>query len=110
MAVPCAEMAHRNRRSPHRERSRKNNFPTRPQLRFILTDEARAESFAAAWDAALGWPVRKVAVHDLEFLTHHGLIRPVMFRGRYRGASRKIDVSALLRLARRLDGAGPDGW
>ena len=67
-----------------------------------------AESFAAAWDAALGGPVRKVAVHDLEFLAHHGLIRPVMFRGRYRGASHRPSVSALLRLVRRLERVAPD--
>ncbi len=77
---------------------------------YALRVRPGAESFAAAWDAALGGPVRKVTVHDLEFLAHHGLIRPVMFRGRYRGASRKVDVSAILRLARRLDRAAPEKW
>ena len=62
-----------------------------------------AESFAAAWDAALGAPVRKVTVPDLHFLAHHGLIRPVLFRGRYRGVARKPDNSALLRQCGRLD-------
>ena len=62
-----------------------------------------AESFAAAWDAALGAPVRKVTVTDLEFRAYHGLIQPVLFRGKYRGAWRKPDNSALLRLHRRLE-------
>ena len=74
---------------------------------YALRARAGAESFAAAWDAALGGPVRNVTVTDLEFLAHHGLIRPVMFRGRYRGVSRKPSVSALLRLAGRLDRAAP---
>lgn len=62
-----------------------------------------AESFAAAWDAALGAPVRKVTVDDLAFLAYHGLVRPVLFRGKYRGAWRKPDNSALLRLTAKLD-------
>jgi len=62
-----------------------------------------AESFAAAWDAALGAPVRKVTVSDLHFLAYHGLIKPVLFRGKYRGAWRKPDNSALLRLTKKID-------
>jgi len=62
-----------------------------------------AESFAAAWDAALGAPVRKVTVSDLQFLACHGLIKPVLFRGKYRGAWRKPDNSALLRLMKKID-------
>lgn len=62
-----------------------------------------AESFAAAWDAALGAPVRKVTVDDLAFLAYHGLVRPVLFRGKYRGSWRKPDNSALLRLTEKLD-------
>jgi hypothetical protein len=70
---------------------------------YALRVRPDAESFAAAWDAALGAPVRKVTVADLHFLAHHGLIKPVLFRGRYRGVSRKPDISALLRLCGRLD-------
>jgi len=70
---------------------------------YTLRARPGAESFAAAWDAALGAPLRKVTVTDLPFLAYHGLIRPVLFRGRYRGASRKPDNSALLRLFGRLD-------
>lgn len=75
-----------------------------------------AESFAAAWDAALGAPVRKVTVDDLPFLARHGLIRLRFFRGRYRGASQKPDVSALLRLLSQFDRGASDvgregsGW
>lgn len=62
-----------------------------------------AESFAAAWDAALGAPVRKVTVTDLAFLAYHGLVQPRLFRGRYRGSTRKPCNSALLRLQKKLD-------
>jgi hypothetical protein len=70
------------------------------------------QSFAAAWDAALGAPVRKVTVTDLPFLAYHGLVRPILFRGKYRGATRKPDDSALLRLLARLDRRtrGETGW
>jgi hypothetical protein len=64
-----------------------------------------AESFAAAWDAALGGPVRKVTVPDPHFLAHDGLIRLRFFRGRYRGSHQFPDTSALLRLVGKLDRA-----
>ena len=67
---------------------------------YKLRARPNAESFAAAWDAALGAPVRKITVDDLEFRAYHGLIQPVLFRGKYRGAWRKPDNSALLRLHR----------
>ena len=75
---------------------------------YALRARPGAESFAAAWDAALGAPVRKVTVTDLHFLAHHGLVRPMLFRGRDRGVSRKPDNSALLRLCGRLDRAAVD--
>ena len=68
---------------------------------YKLRARPNAESFAAAWDAALGAPVRKITVDDLEFRAYHGLIQPVLFRGKYRGAWRKPDNSALLRLHRK---------
>ena len=68
-----------------------------------------AESFAAAWDAALGAPVRKVTPPALEFLAHEGLVRLVMPRGRCRGSWSRPDNSALLRLVRRLDRAAGEG-
>ena len=70
---------------------------------YRLRARPKAESFAAAWDAALGAPVQKVTVTDLEFLAYHGLVHPVMFRGKYRGSWRKPDSSALVRLMKRLD-------
>lgn len=70
---------------------------------YALRARPGAESFAAAWDAALGAPVRKVTPPDLDFLAYHGLIRLEMFRGRYRGSWARPDDSALLRLVRRLD-------
>lgn len=70
---------------------------------YRLRARPKAESFAAAWDAALGAPVRKVTVTDVAFLAYHGLVRPVMFRGKYRGATHTPDTSALMRLVKRLD-------
>ena len=55
-----------------------------------------AESFAAAWDAALGGPVRKVTPPARDFLDCNPLVRLVMFRGRYRGAWRNAGNGALL--------------
>jgi len=62
-----------------------------------------AESFAAAWDAALGAPVRKLTDDELEYRAMRGLIRPVMHGGRYVGVRQKPDNSALLRLIARFD-------
>ena len=46
-----------------------------------------AESFAAAWDAALGMPVRKVTRPAANiFCETLGPVRLVTFRGRYRSA------------------------
>jgi hypothetical protein len=59
-----------------------------------------AESFAAAWDAALGLPGRKVTVDDLRFLGEEGLVQLRFFRGRYRGSYQVPDLSALYRLVR----------
>ena len=62
-----------------------------------------AESFAAAWDAALGAPIRKVTVGDLAYLAYHGLIRLRFFRRSYRGWHQVPDPTALLRLNAKLD-------
>ena len=70
---------------------------------YKLCRRPSAESFAAAWDAALGAPVRKVTPPALETLAYEGLIRLVACRGRYRGSWTRPDDSALLRLVRRLD-------
>ena len=62
-----------------------------------------AESFAAAWDGALGMPVRKVTTDDLMYLAIEGPIRLRFFRGRYVGSSQVPDDSALLRLCAKLE-------
>ena len=61
-----------------------------------------AESFAAAWDAALGMPLRKVTPPALNFFGET-LVQLVLFRGRYRGSWAKSDTSTLLRLVHHLD-------
>ena len=56
-----------------------------------------AESFAAAWDAALGLPVRKVTSPARNiFCDTVGPVRLVTFRGRYRGAWRNAANGDLL--------------
>ncbi len=77
---------------------------------YKLRQKPDAESFAAAWDAALGMPVRRVTVDDLHFLAYHGLIRPRFRGGKYIGSGQKPDPSALERLLARYDrliGKGP---
>ena len=63
-----------------------------------------AESFAAAWDVALGVPVRKVTPLAPGC---RPLVRLVMFRGRYRGAWRNAANGDLLSHVWRPDRAGP---
>jgi len=70
---------------------------------YKLRKRTDAESFAAAWDAALGMPVRRVTIDDLQFLAYHGLVRPRFRGGKYIGSRQKPDHSALLRLLARYD-------
>jgi len=70
---------------------------------YRLRGKPGAESFAAAWDAALGLPVRRVTIDDLEFLAYQGLIRPRFRGGKYIGSRQKPDNSALLKLLARYD-------
>jgi hypothetical protein len=70
---------------------------------YKLRKKPDAESFAAAWDAALGMPVRRVTITDLRFLAYHGLVRPRFRGGKYIGSRQEPCNSALLRLAARLD-------
>jgi hypothetical protein len=70
---------------------------------YKLRKKAHAESFAAAWDAALGMPIRRVTITDLWFLAYRGLIRPRFRGGKYIRSVQKPDNSALLRLMDRLD-------
>ena len=70
---------------------------------YKLRRKPDSESFAAAWDAALGLPIRRVTIDDLHFLAHHGLVKPLFRGGRYIRSKRKPDNSALLKLMARLD-------
>jgi len=70
---------------------------------YRLRTRPDAESFAAAWDAALGMPVRRVTIDDLHFLAYHGLIKPRFRGGKYIGSRQNPDTSALLKLVKRLD-------
>jgi hypothetical protein len=70
---------------------------------YNLRKKPKAESFAAAWDAALGMPIRRVTIDDLEFLAYHGLVKPRFRAGKYIGSWPKPDTSALLRLLARYD-------
>jgi hypothetical protein len=63
-----------------------------------------AESFAAAWDAALGGEVRKVTPPARHFLDCNPLVRLVTFRGRYRGAWYNAADGSLVSRARRPEG------
>jgi hypothetical protein len=72
---------------------------------YQLRKKPGAESFCAAWDAALGMPVRRVTITDLQFLAYHGLIRPRFRGGMYIGSRQKPDDSALLRLMSYYDRA-----
>jgi hypothetical protein len=74
-----------------------------------------AESFAAAWDAALGVPGRKVTSPAHNPVNCNPLVRLVLFRGRYRGAWDNAAGGALVSSVRRRGGDGsgdrcrPDG-
>ena len=71
---------------------------------YRLRRKPGAESFAAAWDAAMGFakgrtlPASKVTGYELWHRAFHGLFKPVMRGGRYAGTLRKSDTSALLRV------------
>jgi hypothetical protein len=76
---------------------------------YRLRRKPGAESFAAAWDAAMGFalahtlPASKVTGYELWHRAFHGLLKPVMRGGRYAGTIRKSDTSALLRAVARPD-------
>ena len=76
---------------------------------YRLRTKPGAESFAAAWDAAVGRasrvtsPSSKVTGDELWQRAFRGTLQPLMYAGRYTGISRKRDVSALLRMLRRPD-------
>ena len=55
-----------------------------------------AESFAAAWDAALGLAVRKVTPPRRHFLECDPIVRLLTYRGRYRGAWYNVATGDLI--------------
>jgi hypothetical protein len=71
---------------------------------YRLRRKPGAESFTAAWDAAMGLsagrtlPASKVTGYELWHRAFYGLFKPVMRGGRYAGTLRKSDTSALLRV------------
>lgn len=84
----------------------------RRETAYRLRARPGAESFCAAWDAALGraasHPVeshirraRKVTLPELEWRVATGLWQVILRGGRYRGVRQKADNSALLQLVRR---------
>src|SRR5687768_3702497 len=52
---------------------------------YALRKKPHSESFTAAWDAALGWPVRKVTIDDWDALVHDSLVEPRFRSARYVG-------------------------
>jgi hypothetical protein len=73
---------------------------------YQLRGKPGAESFVAAWDAALGAEVRKVTIGEWVFLADGELIEPRFRSGRYLGFRRKRDLAALSRLLREVERHG----
>ena len=72
---------------------------------YRLRRKPGASSFAAAWDVAMGRAsalARKVTPEDLYQRVHCGLLKPLLYRGRYVSTMKKADNSALLRLAAQI--------
>ena len=67
-----------------------------------------AESFAAAWDAALGAPVRKVTPPSPMFFGCDRPVHLVMYRGRYRGSWRNAANGDLVWRPHPQGHTGPD--
>jgi hypothetical protein len=69
---------------------------------YKLRQKPGAASFAAAWDAALGAPARKVTIGEWDILTDGDMIHPRFRSGRYVGYVRKPDLALLSRLLREV--------
>lgn len=83
---------------------------------YRLRSRVWAESFVAAWDAALGRAVKadapppdghrpKVTLSELDWRIESGMWRVRMRGGRYTGVVQKPDDSAILALLHRVDRA-----
>lgn len=70
-----------------------------------------AESFSAAWDAALGKArrARKVTPEERARRATEPLFKPVLYAGRHVGTVEKVDNSALLAQLAQFDRAKPVG-
>ncbi|MBW8754371.1 MAG: hypothetical protein JF595_09485 [Sphingomonadales bacterium] len=75
---------------------------------YRLRRKPGAASFAAAWQVALGrLPARhKVTPAELRQRAFFGLMKPLLYRGRYVSTIRKPDNSALLRHLAQIDRGG----
>lgn len=71
---------------------------------YRLREHRGAESFAAAWDAALGLarPEQKVTPLEASIEADFIRLRPIVRRGKVLGVAEKHDNSALLKLLRQL--------
>jgi hypothetical protein len=69
---------------------------------YALRKKPHAAGFVAAWDAALGWPARKVTVDAWDALVHDTLFEPRFRAGRYLGFRRKADDAGLCRMLGRI--------
>ena len=74
---------------------------------YRLRRKAGAESFAVAWDRALGREPgrRKVTAGERRLRALEGLLKPRLYRGEHVGNERKVDNSALLGYLAQLDRA-----
>lgn len=70
---------------------------------YRLRNRPGAEGFARAWDAALAPRPAKSTVDVLAHRAAHGLLRPLLHRGRYLATEEIPDRAAERALLRRLD-------
>ena len=75
-----------------------------------LRARPEAESFAAASDCRLGAAAAEGNGRGPCLRVLSWALRPVMFRGRYRGAKQTPDNTVLLRLTARLERVAPEEW
>lgn len=79
---------------------------------YRLRAKRGAESFAAAWDQALGRDPgkRKVTPEERVVRALQGLLKPRIYRGECKVIARKVDDSALLAYLAHLDRVCPDEY
>jgi hypothetical protein len=77
---------------------------------YRLRRKPGAASFAHAWDRALGraatGTARKVTPEELRQRALDGLLKPLLYRGKYVSTVEKADNTALLRILARLNRQG----